>query len=55
MEEDLNTTARSLAQTVDEVNNNAKKAQERLERHCSGRDVYNALITNDAYTLPTNF
>lgn len=37
MEQDLNTTARSLAQAVDEVNSNARKAQERLERHCSGQ------------------
>lgn len=36
MEQDLNTAAQSLAQTVDEVNNSARKAQERLERHCSG-------------------
>ena len=37
MEQDLNTTARSLAQAVDEVNSNARRAQERLERHCSGK------------------
>ena len=36
MERDLNTTALSLAVSVDEVNNNARKVQERLERHCNG-------------------
>lgn len=36
MEQDLNNTARALAQAVDEVNSSARKAQERLERHCSG-------------------
>lgn len=37
MEKDLNTAANSLALAVDEVNNNARKVQERLERHCSGK------------------
>ena len=36
MEQDLNTAARSLAQAVEEVNSNARKAQERLERHFGG-------------------
>ena len=36
MEKDLSTTAASLAVAVEEVNNNARKVQERLERHCSG-------------------
>ena len=36
MERDLNTTTLSLAVSVDEVNNNARKVQERLERHCNG-------------------
>jgi hypothetical protein len=35
MEKDLSTTAASLAVAVEEVNNNARKVQERLERHCS--------------------
>ena len=33
MEKDLGRTALSLAQAVDEVNNNARKAQEKLEQH----------------------
>ena len=40
MEKDLSTTAESLALAVDEVNNNARKVQERLERHCSGMSNY---------------
>ena len=45
MEQDLNTTARSLAQAVDEVNNSARRAQERLERHCSGKQQSHSTYT----------
>ena len=51
MEQDLNTAAVSLAQTVDEVNNSARKAQERLERHCNGKKVMVSLLSNYMYII----
>lgn len=53
MEQDLNNTARALAQAVDEVNSNARKAQERLERHCSGENCITSLRIATKYYLMT--
>ena len=44
LERDLDVTAQSLAQSVEEIDSSARKAQERLERHFAGETEHSSVI-----------